>query len=210
MTHKVCGYTWEVTPDNFMRRHSRCPLCKGNPRYTTEQFKEHMKSAIGAEHVFHGEYVNARTKMLCEHTVCGNKWWVKPYALKQGVICPSCAESSGERATRLALDSLGISYTTQATFEGCHTKRLLPFDFFLQEHNVAIEYDGIQHYVPVDFGGKGKRHAEKAFSELVARDKIKEDYCDSVGISLIRIPYMLPLDSIESFIDSKLTKLYSK
>lgn len=204
MRHEECNYTWEVTPDNFMRRHSRCPKCKGNPRFTTAQFKEHMKETIGDEHVFHGEYVNARTKILCEHKLCGSKWWVKPYALKQGVICPTCAESSGERIVRLILEELGINYEQQATFDGCRTKRLLPFDFYLPLYNIVIEYDGVQHFEPVDFGNKGKEHAQNSFLALKQRDKLKDTFCSSNEIAMLRIPYTDSSFEIKEKILSKL------
>ena len=65
----------------------------------------------------------------------------------------------------------------------------LPFDFYLPQLNKCIEYDGGQHYFPVDFAGKGMEHAEEQFRKTQYRDKIKNDYCKNNGISLLRIPY---------------------
>ena len=58
----------------------------------------------------------------------------------------------------------------------------MPFDFYLPEYNICIEFDGIQHFEPRDaFGGKVE------FEKTKLRDKIKDDYCKNNGLSLIRI-----------------------
>ena len=70
---------------------------------------------------------------------------------------------------------------------------LLRFDFYLPDYNCCIEVDGRQHREIVSrFGG------EKAFTQLQNNDKIKNKYCNSNNIHLIRIPYEKgPLDITE-------------
>jgi len=63
-------------------------------------------------------------------------------------------------------------------------KKALQFDFYLPERNACIEYDGKQHYEPVDYFG-----GEKAFRLSLIRDGIKTAYCKEKGIPLLRIPY---------------------
>ena len=64
-------------------------------------------------------------------------------------------------------------------FEDCIDKRPLPFDFYLPEYNICIEYQGQQHYYPVEiFGGKN------AFESQVLRDNIKREYCQKNNILL--------------------------
>ena len=43
------------------------------------------------------------------------------------------------------LDSFNINYETEKTFSTCKDKKLLPFDFFV-ENTYLIEYDGEQHF----------------------------------------------------------------
>jgi very-short-patch-repair endonuclease len=53
-------------------------------------------------------------------------------------------------------------------------------DFYLPEHNIAIEYQGRQHFEPVDkFGGK------KEFEKTKNRDKRKRELCKKNGIKLL-------------------------
>ena len=61
------------------------------------------------------------------------------------------------------------------------TGRLLYLDFYLPEHRVAIEFDGIQHHKPV----YGYNQLNKA-KEL---DQIKNIWCWKNRIHLLRIKY---------------------
>ena len=57
-------------------------------------------------------------------------------------------------------------------------------DIFLPEYGIAIEYQGIQHYRPVDiFGG------EVGLSATVERDERKRRICDLAGVKLESIRY---------------------
>lgn len=59
------------------------------------------------------------------------------------------------------------------------------FDFYVIELEMAIEYNGKQHYVD----GKWSPHSE-------ARDARKVFFCQDAGIDLISIPYTMSLDFI--------------
>jgi very-short-patch-repair endonuclease len=63
-------------------------------------------------------------------------------------------------------------------------KRYLFFDFYLVDLHICLEYDGIQHFKPISkFGG------EMSFQNVRINDKLKDEYCKSNNIRLIRIPY---------------------
>jgi len=84
-----------------------------------------------------------------------------------------------------------INFVLEKTFPDCKIKKLLRFDFFLPDLNLAIEYDGRQHFEKVSkFGG-----AEK-LKETQLRDKIKNNYCKDNNIYLSRISF-----SVENKID---------
>ena len=73
--------------------------------------------------------------------------------------------------------------------DGCVSKRNLKFDFYIPKLNLAIEYDGQQHFEPVDFSGKGYESALEIYNNTRMRDKIKDDFCANNNIRLLRIPY---------------------
>ena len=69
-------------------------------------------------------------------------------------------------------------------FKDCLHIKELRFDFYIPKDNICIEYQGKQHYEPIDhFGGLDK------FNELIKRDKIKKEYCENNNILLIIIKY---------------------
>lgn len=101
-----------------------------------------------------------------------------------GIGCPICNSSKGEIEISKLLTENNVKFKEQHRFDDCRNKQPLPFDFYLPELDTCIEYDGIQHYRPVDyFGGKGALEKRKMI------DKIKTEYCKENNIRLIRIRY---------------------
>lgn len=64
--------------------------------------------------------------------------------------------------------------------------------------------DGVQHFEPVDFGNRGKEHAHNSFLALKQRDKLKDTFCSSNEIAMLRIPYTDSSFEIKEKILSKL------
>lgn len=109
-------------------------------------------------------------------------FWQTPAAHLWGQGCPSCHTSVGENNVALFLSKNAIEFVRQKTFKDCKDVGTLFFDFYLPQYNACIEYQGIQHYEPIEMFG-GQRELES----LQRRDQIKRDYCASKGIRLIEI-----------------------
>lgn len=60
----------------------------------------------------------------------------------------------------------------------------LSYDVFISELNVAIEYQGKQHFEPVEFFG-----GAKAFESVQLRDKLKAQLSRENGVKLVYINY---------------------
>ena len=103
--------------------------------------------------------------------------------------CPRCIISKGELEVIKWLDSNHISYTYQKKFDDCLSPKKWPliFDFYLNDKNIIVEVDGEQHYRPC----KIRNHivSKDQFKWIKIKDQIKNNYCDSKGIFLLRIPY---------------------
>ena len=69
--------------------------------------------------------------------------------------------------------------------------------------NIAIEFDGEDHYMPIDRASKGKEWAEEQFQLRKIKDNIKTQYCEDNNIKLIRIPYW-EFNNIETILNKKL------
>ena len=73
-------------------------------------------------------------------------------------------------------------------------------DFFVPLFNIAIEYNGEQHYKPVrPFGGT------LSFKRQQERDNALRQYCIEHEITLIEIPYW-DYDNIETILNKELKK----
>jgi very-short-patch-repair endonuclease len=98
--------------------------------------------------------------------------------------CENNRESIGERLIKEYLDNNKINYEQEKIFKSCRNINPLPFDFYLPDYKICIEYDGELHYKVVEhFGGEKKLKMQKN------NDKIKTDWCLLNNIELLRIPY---------------------
>ena len=120
----------------------------------------------------------------------------------RGNRCPICKESHGERKIREYLTKNNIEFIPQKTFPklvGTGNKPL-SYDFYIPSKNILIEFQGEQHYRPVDFNNKGMEQAEKNFEIQQEHDKRKREYAKQNNIDLLEITY-IEEDKIEEILD---------
>jgi very-short-patch-repair endonuclease len=94
--------------------------------------------------------------------------------------CPFCNESLSEKKINNFFKGLNIKIERQKKFQDCIDKKQLPFDFYLPDYNVCIEFDGEHHYKEV-WGGL------KELMIIQKHDNIKNQYCKDNGIKLHRL-----------------------
>ncbi|RGG64626.1 hypothetical protein DWX11_09745 [Ruminococcus sp. AF18-29] len=99
--------------------------------------------------------------------------------------CPNCEKYYlGERNIREILLENNQTFEEQYKFQDCKNIRPLPFDFYLPDKNICIEYQGRQHYMAVDYFG-----GVDSFNKQQYNDNIKRQYCTENNIELVEIPY---------------------
>lgn len=203
---KDCGYEWLITPMDFLKG-SRCPKCNGNAKKTQNDFLNEVYQLVGNDYTVIEIYKNARTPIKIRHNKCGTIFNPTPNNFLRGTRCPRCMSntSEGEKIISKILDNKNIKYEIQYILDDCKNKNTLPFDFYLPDYNLLIEYDGIQHFEPVDFAGKGIKWAKKRLKYTQLNDNIKNQYCKDNNIPLLRIPYW-EFDNIEKILDKWLSK----
>lgn len=180
---KICGHVWRTTPNAVLQR-TGCPACAGTLKKTQEMFLEQMKNKHPTIRVL-GQYINNRVKVQCQCLQCGEIFDGIPHAMIDSLHgCPLCSGSKGEKKIRDWLNVNNIHFYSEYRFIDCKSKHPLPFDFYIPNKNVLIEYDGKQHYEINEFFG-----GQHAFNELRMHDEIKNRYCTENKINLIRIPY---------------------
>ena len=96
---------------------------------------------------------------------------------------------------------MNITYMREKTFQDLKSPKgaSLRYDFWIPDLNIAIEYDGQQHFIPVDIWG-GVEH----LNYLQQCDKIKNEYVIKNNFSLIRILYKDLNNINEEFIFQKI------
>ena len=213
--HDMNTYVDDLTPMKFIcsihgefwqtpNRHKNgagCILCR-NEYYSKlhtmskkQQLSEFENMNIGTEKYifFWDTYKNTTTHMKMQCKDCNHIFFRTPNDHKQSKCgCPGCHESTGEKKVKNYLLKNNINYHFQHKFKYCKNKQQLPFDFYLTDHNICIEYDGEFHYIPF--------FSKKQLNYIKNNDKIKTEYCKNNNIQLIRIPYW-EIDNIEKILE---------
>ena len=174
---------FEVKAGNHLRG-DKCSSCTKNKKSTKEEFIEKAMNVHGDKYDYSlVDYKNNSEKI---EIICPihNKFKQVPNNHLNGNGCPLCKESKGERKIRIFLKENNINFIPQHKFNDCKNILSLPFDFYLPEHNICIEYNGRQHYEPIKLWG-----GINNLTEIKKRDKIKMQYCKNNNIPLIIIKY---------------------
>lgn len=172
------------SPSNHMRG-SKCPLCVGGRKLTKKEFIQKARDIHGNKYDY--SFVNYlgidnKVDIVCSIHGMFKQSPHKHINRKSG--CPYCNESHGEREIALFLTDGNVEFQRQKRWNECRDVHPMPFDFYIPEFNLAIEYDGEHHFmVKENWGG------EEEFIRVKKRDKIKTEFCRQKGIKLLRISY---------------------
>lgn len=124
-----------------------------------------------------------------------------PMSHLQGKGCPHCHRSKGEVRVANFLNRNNIQFEIQKKIENLNLfggRKYFLLDFYLPKYNTVIEYNGEQHYKPVQwFGGLENYDLQKM------RDESLRQYCNENKIKLIEIPYT-EFDNIEEILSKEL------
>ena len=188
----ACGKVVELREDKFINRlQVSCGACA----LTVRQWPQYKKPEVETGYII-GDYIvgervptTNRAHMIyfmCQCLYCGRKVSISKTHLNSGQNTCICRRMShGARGVKNALIQLGLQFQTE------YRHILLPqysFDFayFDKDNMLAgfVEFDGIQHTQPVAHWG-----GEEGLRRTQERDKAKNEFCEKMGIPLLRVPY---------------------
>jgi hypothetical protein len=89
--------------------------------------------------------------------------------------------SMGELVIYKLLTQMDIGFQPQRRFDEIRSKKPLPYDFFLPEFNLVIEYQGVQHFQ------ESSRKFGEYLSERQARDKLKREGAERLNLNYLAI-----------------------
>lgn len=187
----IDGFEWNGKVSNI-KSGKGCPVCAGVKKISdikevNNWLRENDKTFQCIEYCG-----NIRELSLFKCDICGKSWESNFNNIKNGNCCPHCSASKGEKYIENILDKNNIQYQTQYCFDDCRMQLPLPFDFAIFNNNNLIElceYQGIQHYEPIDFAGKGIEWANNLLKRNQLSDNTKRTYCKNNNIPLLEIPY---------------------
>jgi hypothetical protein len=175
------GYRWLATPANVLTKYVN--KTKPKRKLSNEEIDRRL---TGRTTKRFGELLeNRRCKFMCE--ICNHIWDTNIYDVLQGTDCPLCKYGKSEKILKNELDKLGLLIEYHKKFEFNNRKYFV--DFYFPCKNLIIEYNGEQHYKPVQFGGMPKSEASIRLKKQKVRDEELRLYCKSNDIKLIEIKY---------------------
>lgn len=204
---KIHGY-YETSPRNLLMG-SGCRKCVDiDQKMKIDQFIEKAIENHGEKydysHVDFSNIKNAHDKIPIVCPRHGIFTQSVSHHIYHKTGCPNCNESKGEKRIAKFLDFHHIKYKRGKRFDTCKNRYPLPFDFYLIDYNVLIEFDGAQHNIVVNTWG-----GQKKLDEIKKHDNIKTAWCQDNNIPLIRISYM-NIKEVEEILTKQLLPLSSR
>lgn len=137
--------------------------------------------------------------------MCLNSFLQNIHKHLNGQGCRFCESSSkGEDYIKMWLDDFEINYIRQKSFDTCKYVNKLSFDFYLPDYNICVEFDGRQHFEPIEYFG-----GIKGYELNKKRDQVKNNWCLDNNVDLLRIKYN-EVNIIKYILKEKLQKVDKK
>lgn len=200
-----CGKTFERKRLENIYGSDRTRFCRCLPLNSNstlflpiKEAQQRIDDIYGGEYeIIQDRYCGWSKKCLIKHTLCGKIFSCQPRELLHNSHCP-CKRitSKGENAIEEFLKKYNIRYEMQKRLEGI---KKAPFDFYLIDYNLLIEFQGRQHFEPVKkFGGV------KQLEKQIEIDSRKKDVARQLGYSILYINYK-QMSSIEEILVQRLS-----
>jgi hypothetical protein len=193
---------FEQKPNNHLNG-ANCPKC-AKINFQKNKTLSQLNFIEKANKIHNNKYDYSKTNYISHkhkiNVICPThgKYSQLANSHLNGHGCPNCNESKGELKIKEILKKKNVIFIFQKTFNDCRNEnnRKLKFDFYLPNKNILVEYDGRQHYEPIEYFGGIISH-----EKLVEYDKMKNQYAELNKIKLIRISYM-EYENIDEILNS--------
>jgi predicted nucleic acid-binding Zn-ribbon protein len=182
-------YIWSPRLGHIFDNHG-CPNCGENAPLTNKIIDQRLiENHIPIKRL--GDCINNNTAICCQCLKCDNIWYPIPSNILNKNNPRGCPKCNLRKNQKIMIDILQ-EFDNNFEPEYCLTKivkevRKLRFDIYSKKYNIALEYDGDGHFVPINFGTMSNKQADIEFEYTKARDRYKNNFCKEYNIMLIRI-----------------------
>ncbi|MDR2828338.1 MAG: hypothetical protein LBV51_02835, partial [Acholeplasmatales bacterium] len=190
---KEHGYFEQIAHKHLMGH--GCRRCAQLIRNNSSRVYFNTEDWVNASKKVHGEIYDYSKSIFTSFTnkliiTCKNHGDFEQSANKhlRGHGCPNCKNSLGELKIRKFLLDHNIKFEQQKKFDGCKDVKSLFFDFYINNKNIVIEFQGEQHFRG-DTWFDSHTTKRDTFEKRQKRDQIKKDFCKLHNIELLEILY---------------------
>lgn len=195
-----CGNICYIKGSDLVSGHTKSCGCKSKELNALSHIKDEVGNKYGKLTVLELVNIDNEYKWKCKCD-CGNITYVPGTMLRSGNTkscgCSSNTFSFSAQYINELLTNQKISFQREHKFQDLlGNKKPLRFDFAIFKNDKVlgcIEYNGQQHYYPIEkFGG------EEQFKIQQEYDRRKVEYCSNKNIPLLILKYDLSDDEISS------------
>ena len=192
------GEFWQI-PNNHLRGDGGCKECLKIKKWklqhkSTEQFVAEANKVFNNYYNYSKvEYYNKSTK-VCIICPKHGEFWQSPSSHLEGNGCSQCKNKNQTILYNILKDEFKkeiILYEYSPIWLGRQH-----FDIYFPDYNIAVEYDGQQHFIPIKhFGGKA------TYDKIKKRDKLKDKLAIENNCYLFRIQYNYTIEQLNQLIE---------
>lgn len=186
------GHCWEARYDNVSQG-QWCLECSGKKKHTLEDCKQLANERKGS--CLSSIYIDSKTKLLWR-CFDGHEWLASFNSIQRGTWCPQCSCGKSQKTLFKIIKDFFPNYDIFYNFTNLKwlkTNKFSPLelDIFVSGLKLAIEYDGQQHFYPIEsWGGAGAFEKQQYRDQL--KNKLISDHPQDIK-TFIRIPYWEPI-----------------
>ncbi len=208
----TCGITFQQTPMAHISRGRGCKNCNNSRRIEILHNRDDQTSFVNKSILKHGDrydyslvcYKNSLTKVVIRCKKHGI-FTQTPNNHLAGKGCNTCSlkVSAGEwkllNFLREQFPDDKILHQYRPEWLKVNKNIYQSLDIYFPDYNIAVEYQGRQHFEPVDFFG-----GLKGFNDNLARDSVKNKKCAENKCVLLYFTFLEKFANSHIFCNKKL------
>lgn len=169
-----CGVVTNCTYQ-AIERGKQCPACgDGVPKI--EESYHNLAKKKGGKWIGERlpEDTHEPTEWECEN---GHRWMAHYNSIKYKTWCPHCSAGKSQETLRCILEDAlqsNSSIIRPEWLRNPRTKHKFEIDIYFPDFKLAVEYNGAQHYIPIDFFGGQETLERIQKSDEEKRELIKK------------------------------------
>lgn len=195
-----------ITPESHLQG-GGCKYCTVGEVFNTEDFINKAKYIHKNKYIYDKTiFTGAFNKVIITCPQHGD-FLQTPHKHIQGHGCPDCAKLFRKKETEL-YNILKSVFKESDIIHSYYNPKILgkqEIDIYFPNEKIGIEFQGEQHFIPIDFSGRGVEWATKLFENNQQRDIKKKEVCNNNNITLLYFSNVLE----EEFLGEKVYHKYS-